>query len=365
MFLLKGMDYLLMVFFIMLVSGLAKEYNLFAPAYAYVKSAFRSSKFVVVLLSAIGGVLPIEGRVTVSAGLLDTVAPEKGHGREKFGIIDYLSTHHYYMWSPLEKTVILPIAAFGLTYAGWLAVIWPLLLVSLAFIGVYIWTQVKDEEVRITPNQFKLSAVIRNVLPMVAAITLYANGYDHIWCFGGLAAYYIFITQQWSIKKLLGYVNWQVLLVVAIVIIFGNYVKEHSKEIEAVVKNGTAGFSFVQGLIVTSVLSFVASLLMGSSGKFAAMAVMMAQIYGIEYFLWFFAIDFAGYLLSPTHKCVAVGNRYFGTSIKTYYAALSFWGLILLTTAALITFVSFDEIPYCFNAHPCLWVSSRRCAYWI
>jgi hypothetical protein len=317
MYLFKDISYLWMVFFIMIVSGLAKEHSLFAPAYGYVKNVFRSNKFVVVLLSAIGGVLPIEGRVTVSAGLLDTVAPEKGHGREKFGIIDYLATHHYYLWSPLEKTVILPIAAFGLGYAGWFNLIWPLLLTSLIFIGAYIWTQVKDEEVVIKPGHFKLTAVIHNVLPMVAAIGLYANGYNHLWCFGLLSIYYIFLTQTWNCKKILSYVNWQVLAVVAVVIIFGNYVKSNSAEIEAFVKAASGGIPTWHVILWVSLLSFVASFLMGSSGKFAALAVMISQVFGIEYFLWFFAIDFAAYLISPTHKCVAVGNRYFGTSITT------------------------------------------------
>ena len=170
MFVFDGLSYLWMVFFIMISAGLAKEYALFAPAYAYVKNTFRSNKFVVVILSAIGGVLPIEGRVTVSAGLLDTVAPKQGHGREKMGIVDYLATHHYYMWSPLEKTVILPIAAFGLTYVAWIGLIAPLLIASLIFISWYIWTQVHEEEIAVQPTNFKLSAVIRNVLPMVIAI---------------------------------------------------------------------------------------------------------------------------------------------------------------------------------------------------
>ena len=124
--LLKDISYLWMIVFIMISAGLAKEYQLFAPAYAYVRNVFRSNKFVLVILSAIGGILPIEGRVTVSAGLLDTVAPKCGHGREKMGIVDYLSTHHYYMWSPLEKTVVIPIAAFGLTYGAWLGMIYGL-----------------------------------------------------------------------------------------------------------------------------------------------------------------------------------------------------------------------------------------------
>ena len=91
-------------------------------------------------------------------------------------------------------------------------------------------------------------------------------------------------------------------------------------------------------MAIISAIGFSASFLMGSSGKFVAIAVLMAQLFGVEYFLWFFAIDFAAYLLSPTHKCVMVGNRYFGTPLTTYYKALGTWGALLLATAGVITF---------------------------
>jgi hypothetical protein len=93
------------------------------------------------------------------------------------------------------------------------------------------------------------------------------------------------------------------------------------------------------GMVAISVIGFMASFLMGSSGKFVAIAVIMSQVFGQEYFLWFFALDFAGYLVSPTHKCVMIGNRYFGTPIGTYYKALGGWGLLLLATSATITFL--------------------------
>ena len=338
--LLKDISYLWMIFFIMISAGLAKEYNLFAPAFAYVRNTFRSNKFVVVILSAIGGILPIEGRVTVSAGLLDTVAPKCGHGREKLGIVDYLATHHYYMWSPLEKTVILPIAAFGLTYAAWLSLIAPLLIVSLAFITWYIWSQVKDEEITITPGNFKLSAVLRNVVPMFAAIGLYI--YNASWmvgCFGFLTLYYMVITQQWNFKKLFSYIRWDVLVMVGTVIMLGNYMKSHSGEFETILRTSVLDPHTFAGMAIISAIGFVASFLMGSSGKFVAIAVLMSQVFGHEYFLWFFAIDFTAYLLSPTHKCVAVGQRYFGTKISTYYKALGTWGLLLLATSATIVFL--------------------------
>jgi len=338
--LLKDISYLWMIFFIMISAGLAKEYSLFAPAFAYVRNTFRSNKFVVVLLSAIGGVLPIEGRVTVSAGLLDTVAPKEGHGREKLGIVDYLATHHYYMWSPLEKTVILPIAAFGLTYVAWLGLIAPLLIVSFAFITWYIWSQVHDEEIIIAPGNFKLSSVIRNVLPMFVAVGCYIyNEHWMIGCFGFLTLYYMIITQQWCPKKLLSFVRWDVLIMVGAVIMLGNYMKSNSGVFEAYIKSiGLDAHTFVGMLIISSV-SFVISFLMGSSGKFVAIAVLMSQVFGHEYFLWFFALDFTGYLLSPTHKCVMVGHKYFNTPLRTYYKALGTWGLLLLATSAIIVFL--------------------------
>ena len=338
--LLKDISYLWMIFFIMITAGLAKEYALFAPAFAYVRNTFRSNKFVVVLLSAIGGILPIEGRVTVSAGLLDTVAPKCGHGREKLGIVDYLATHHYYMWSPLEKTVILPIAAFGLTYTAWLGLIAPLLIVSFVFIAWYIWSQVHDEDITITPGNFKLSAVMRNVVPMFVAIGAYV--YNEQWmvgCFGFLTLYYIFISQQWNIKKLLSYVRWDVLLWVGAVIALGNYMKTYDASWQTMLKTSMLDPHTFLGMVAISAIGFIASFLMGSSGKFIAIAVIMSQVFGHEYFLWFFALDFAGYLISPTHKCVMIGNRYFGTPVGTYYKALGAWSALLLATAGIITFV--------------------------
>jgi hypothetical protein len=258
------------------------------------------------------------------------------------GIIDYLANHHYYMWSPLEKTVILPIAAFGLTYGAFIGLVAPLLIASLLFISLYIWYTVKEEDIVIEPGNFKLSAVIRNVLPMFIALGVYIGlgGAEHVFpIFGLLTLYYVFITQQWSPKKLLGYIRWDVLAWVGAVIILGNYFKSYNGEFLTMIKGvGLDPHTFV-GMLAISAIGFVVSFLMGSSGKFIAVAVLMAQVFGVEYFLWFFAIDFAGYLLSPTHKCVMIGNRYFGTPVSTYYRALGSWGLLLLAVAGITTFL--------------------------
>lgn len=337
----NGFRYLWMLAFIMISAGLAKEYNLFAPAYSYVKNTFRSNKFVVVILSAIGGILPIEGRVTVSAGLLDTVAPKDGPGREKLGIVDYLATHHYYLWSPMEKTIVLPIAAFGLTYAGWVMQILPLIVVTFGFITAYIWWQIRDEEVAITPSNFKLSTVLRNVVPMFAAIFAYAYvGGEHIFIvFGSLALYYMFITQQWDLRKLAGYVKWETVIVLAIVVVIGNIFRAHSAEFIDFIKAYAGDPNSEAGIITISVALFCVTMALGSSSKGTALAVILAQAFGPHLFLWLFTVEFCAYLLSPVHKCVLIGNRYFGTPLRTYYTAIGLWCSLMLVTVGVITFV--------------------------
>jgi hypothetical protein len=244
------------------------------------------------------------------------------------------------LWSPLEKTVILPIAAFGLTYAAWMSMIWPLLAVSFALIAGYIYFFVKEEDIHIPhTGDFKISSVLRNVIPFFAAIGIYIYTEGNVFTiFGSLALYYCFLTQTWDYKKLLGYINWQVILVVAIAIALGNYFKSNEAVYKAWITGSALDPATFVGILTISAIGFVASFLMGSSGKYVAFAVLMAQVFGPQYFVWFFAVDYAGYLLSPTHKCVAVGNRYFGTPLTTYYAALGSWAVLLIGTAGLLTY---------------------------
>jgi len=342
MYLFKGIEYLWMLVFIMVVAGIAKEQNLFASAYAYMQHSFKSNRVIIALISAVSGILPIEGRVTVSAGVLDTLCSKDPHSRHKMGIIDYLATHHYYLWSPMEKTVILPIAAFGLTYTAWLGMIWPLLLVTVAYVASYMYFTVKETDITVDASApFKISQVLRNVIPFFAAIGVYIynGGEGNVFTiFGLLALYYCLITSTWDVKKLVGYLNWQVIATVGVAIIVGNYFKSMEPVFKEWVTGGSFDMNTVTGFVVVSAIGFISSFLMGSSGKYIAFAVLLSQLYGVDKFVWFFAVDYVGYLLSPTHKCVAVGNRYFGTPLKNYYTALGGWGVVLLAAAAVATF---------------------------
>ena len=109
----------------------------------------------IILTSILGGVLPIPGRVALSAPLLDAIAPPDKKKRSAFGIIDYLSTHHYYWWSPLEKTIILPMAALGITYREML---------SYTFIGTILYLMIFRYKYRKCPYYTFYSEIRDDIL---------------------------------------------------------------------------------------------------------------------------------------------------------------------------------------------------------
>ena len=153
-------QYLLLLATVMGLSFWAKKTQIFLPVYKFIADRVKSKRAVVALISLISGVLPVNGRASISAGALDTVAPNN-EKRKVFGIIDYLSTHHYYFWSPLEATVILPMAALSISYGQFMGRIWPLLATALIVIFYYIFKVVKEDEVEInikkslTPTTWK------------------------------------------------------------------------------------------------------------------------------------------------------------------------------------------------------------------
>lgn len=334
----NGQIYLFLIVFVMMIAGMVKDHGLFKDMFCFFEQNLKSKKAVVAIVSALTGLLPIKGRVTVSAGMLETLAPDKGCcGREKFGPIDYVSTHHYYFWSPLEKTVILPMAAFGLTYAQFMGMIWPLLAVSIAFILAYLIWGVKESDIEIGDcgTEIKVSRITRYVFPYIAGVGAIIAGIDFLWAFGTLTVYYMFCTKTFDIKKLLGYVDWKLIGWVAVIIVAANFARENTSAIKTFLETSGLDINTWSGFTMLSIASFAGAFALGSSSRFGALTVIMASIYGIEYLPWFFAVDFVGYLISPMHKCVAIGMLYFGTKLRYYITILGMWGGLVITAGGL------------------------------
>lgn len=338
---LKGQVYLFLIVFVMMIAGMIKDNNLFSDVFTFLKRSIKSNRAIVALFSALTGILPIKGRVTVSAGLLDTMAPKKPASRSKFGPIDFMSTHHYYFWSPLEKTVILPMAAFGLSYGAFIGIIWPLLAMTVVYVLSYLIFAVKDKDVALknSKQKIKISRITRYVLPYLLGVAAIIAGVNFLWAFGLLTAYYMIVTQTFDFKKLIGYVDWKIVAWVAGIIFLSNVVRTHTGEINSFLQSTGLDITTTFGFIAISLLSFIGAFALGSSSRFGAITVLLTSIYGIEFLPWFFAVDFAGYIMSPMHKCVAIGKMYFGTKLSTYGMILTGWSTLLIATAGVILWI--------------------------
>ena len=283
--LLKNQIYLFYLLGVMIISGIIKEKGYFNNLFNYIVNKVKSKKGVVALISLFSGILPIPGRVIISAGILDTIAPKSGKSRSKFGIIDYLATHHYYLWSPLEKTIILPIATLSLSYLEVLKYTSPLILVTLLYISYYIVFVLKEDDVEIKRNDILKEK-----------------------------------NNSIGIKR---YINWGLLLTVFVIIVLSNFISTYHDYFLGYI-------SYYPNLYISMCLGFLASVILGSSGKFIGITVLLTQLFGIEYFTMFFAVEYAGYLISPIHKCVAIGKMYFGTPIVEYIKVLSVWAVLII-----------------------------------
>jgi hypothetical protein len=326
--LIKGQEFLIYLILIMFVTGILKERGYLTDVFRILTQHVKSKKLVVFLVSLFGGVLPIPGRVAISASMLNSIAPTDNKKRKKFGIIDYLATHHYYLWSPLEKTVIIPMAVLGLTYVSFMSYIWPLLLITAVYIGYYIFT-LKDDEVDIVINDDEINWKNISLVVVPFFITIFVSCLTPYYFIAFTAFTSYLITYSKSYDKLLTYIKWDLVLIVAGIIVLGNVVGLYYNDIENYIKQ----FNGAQSILIASMIGFMASFLLGSSSKYASIMSLLTSIFGMKYFILFFTLEYSAYLISPSHKCLPIGQKYFHTGFFTYLKALIIWITLMLTYA--------------------------------
>jgi len=335
---LKNELYMGYIFGIMILGGFIREYHALEDVYSLAKKYIKDNRILIMITSLLGGVLPIPGRVALSAPLLDAIAPADKKKRSAYGVIDYLSTHHYYWWSPLEKTVVLPMAVMGVTYSAWLGMIAVPLIITVGYTWWYIFSKVDPDSLDVLQNvrAFNWQRALKGWAPLIATIILLLNtGKDGAlfffpW-FGAMCAYYSIIYKDWKWGR---WLDGKFAIIATVVLAFGGIVEQLNGPVKEYLANAPEG-----AIIPASIVAAVAAFIMGSSGKYAGMASILLKVFGPQYLVWFLATEYSGYLLSPAHKCLMIGQQYFGTPIRKYYKVIGGLCAILIGYAGLVTFI--------------------------
>lgn len=283
--LLEGIWFVPFVVGVMLLTNLVNAKGYFVPFYNFLEKKIKSKRLLIALISTVSGVLPIPGRVVVGAGALDTLAPNDQR-RKNYGIINYLSTHHYYLWSPLEATVLIPLSVLGISYWYFLSLIAPLLVTMIGITLYYIFYVLKEEDIVINRVERKKQTLIKGI-------------------------------------------KWDVVVSVALVIVLGNSIKMYSSTIVDFF------MSYSSSVFFASVIAFVTSFILGSSSKFAGVTTLLVTVFGINYLPLFFSLGYSGYLISPTHKCLVITKSYFNLNMELYKILLLI-SMVLITVGYLL-----------------------------
>jgi hypothetical protein len=295
--LIQDWQYVVALAAVLVLSYNAKKYDVFQPFYKFLAKIIKSKRAVLAITSATTAVMPINGRTVISGGILQTLAPEDNR-RKKFAVIDYLNAHHFYFWSPLEASVLLPMAALHITYWQFFGRIWPMLLTVVICALWYTFGVVKEEDVAIIIDEKRITHNLdKNKYLKEGAATV---------------------------------------LFVAILNVFGNILNYNSTWFDhfmhTVNKNGI--------LIPVLIVSFVISWLLGSSEKFSGVIGITSTVFGVAYLPILFAVNWSGYILSPMHKCMLLGKLFFGAEWKDYYRVLAGICAVVLLVASIHTFTT-------------------------
>jgi hypothetical protein len=225
-------------------------------------------------------------------------------------------------------------AVLGLTYTQFMSYIWPLLLISVLYITYYILSLKDDEiDIEVKDEPINMQNITMVVIPFLVTIlmcvflTKYYFGF-----FTGFTAWLVYYSKSWN--KILSYIDWELIWIVGLVIILGNIVGSYYDVIELYIKQ----YGEPEHIIIVSVLGFLASFLLGSSAKYAGIVSLLTSVFGMQYFVLFFTLEYSAYLISPSHKCLPIGQKYFHTGFMTYLKALIVW-ISLMMTYALLTII--------------------------
>lgn len=337
--LLSSECYLFALISAFIIGNIIKQQGYFLQIYTWVVNGYGNNKIVLFFLSILCGILPIEGRSTISAPLMDSVVNQEHSSRQKMGIINYIASHHYYFWSPIEPSVLIFLTALGISWSTFLTYTWPLLSVYLLFFIslLYFYVEPTDLTVQKYDNyrwsKYRQSIFCCVILLLTISITVIL---EVVYKFESplkwtliVPTVFLLIMTKTSFNDAIKLVDWKTIFVVALLIAFGCYIKQYGDMLQHIIQSEPNTF-------IMMMIGFVSAFVLGSSSKYAGIgSIIVLAIGNINWLPFVLAVEYSGYLLSPTHKCLSISKLYFNTNTQYLLGILLVLCVLLVTTAGL------------------------------
>jgi len=310
--------YVFLLFSVLVISDFLKNKQLFVPIIDFILKKIKNKKLLLFLFVNVLGFLPVPGRIVLACGMLDSIQ-NKEKNNQKMGILAYLSSHHYYLWSPLEKSIIITIGVAGISYFQFLHLLFPAIVTYfiLLMFAYFVWIKNDDINILGLDNSIKVNPIevkyilMSGLLGLVIALLIH-NYFSFFLIF--LIGMILLDYNQFF--KSLKNINYNLIIFLAVLMIATHFLKLY----------GTPYFKSISQsssvLILFVILSFIGSVILGSSSRYAALTGIGISLFGNHYLPLLYLIDFAGYFISPTHKCTIISKMYFNVPFFYFYGTL-------------------------------------------
>ena len=271
----------------------------------------------------ISGCLPIPGRIVLCSSILKAFAKNKDGDT---GLAAYIGTHHYYLWSPVEKSVIIIIGGIGISYLDFLYMMWVPLLVY----GIFMVVALRKVNIDRSGNRDTKSGISPTIDICLLVLCLTVSCFFPIILYT-LTTYLLYLIIKYKCKlKEFRRIDYKTILFVSIVLVISSIVKQNHELLYGIVSNETT----LGGAVI---LSFIMSYLLGSSSKFAGICLIAVSIFGVEYLCLFYTIDFCGYMLSPCHKCRTITQCSHNVKSLQFNKTIGCMCLLMIMSSSLYT----------------------------
>lgn len=323
---ISDLNILILVFSVVGISYICLKEDYLVPITSSIRKIIKNDKIYLGISSAILGILPIPNRISIVCSSIDMVS----NGEKPKGLpqLAYLSTHHYYLWSPMEKSVLISMAILSISYIQFISMLWMPILAYFIFYGIYVYSM-DPEDLRI-PHidemkfEYKPALIFIGLFGISVWLAFFFK--SSIIPFAVLL-FILMIISRTGLIEILKNMNWKLISLVGSISILGTLLQHYLKTINIMQIIPEAS------VYLLLAISFVMSFILGSSSRYSTIAASVSSVVGISWFPLFYIVDFCGYIISPIHKCALISVTYFKTRWKDMIILLgSMTIFIFLTT---------------------------------
>lgn len=323
---LKNWELIILFTSVLFVTESYKRIEGFEKYIIYWARFFKNPRIFLVFSSLFLGSMPVKGRTIVSAPILSNIARKYNLNNLSAAMIDYVSTHMYYLFFPLSTSLILAITALNVEYLYFVIFFIPAMCILLSIIIFYCKDIDVEKEKEIAleiddSDGIGILESIKMITPILfLLVCLGLSAIFHIpyimtggsLIFVGISLFLLKLKKE-QIKEILQKIDYSLIFSLVLILLLSALAK-HNKKLSVQISSLLQDSN---NIILILLGSYLTGLTIGSSSTSAATVFMFLapvlsnspQIYSIGAIAYL--AQYAGYVASPAHACCHYAASYF------------------------------------------------------